>query len=106
MTPSAPGRFSITTGCAHRTDRRSAKSLAVKSEALPAGTGRIKCTARSGQALAESPREQHRAAAKRKHEIILHIDFNSAVSFRGFPFTSARSRANIFLVRRHDLEHK
>src|SRR3954465_14144205 len=74
MTQSAPGRFSTTTGCAHRTDKRCAKSLAVKSAALPAGTGRMKCTARSGQALAELHKETDAAATNSKPEIIRTID--------------------------------
>src|SRR5689334_16443646 len=76
MTPSAPGRFSTMTGCAHRADKRSAKILALKSVPLPAGTGRIRCTVRSGQANAEPHNEQHTAAAKTRLEIIGYIDLN------------------------------
>src|ERR1044071_546082 len=73
MTPSAPGRLSTTTGCAHRTDKRSAKSLAVKSAALPAGTGRIRRTARSGQAAAEPQKEEAIAVARTTLDIIRYI---------------------------------
>src|SRR6476660_6172548 len=76
MIPSAPGRFSTTTGCAHLTDKRSAKSLAVKSAALPVGTGRIRRTARSGQARAEPQKEQPTAVARRTLYIIRYIDFS------------------------------
>src|SRR3954465_10677691 len=73
MTPSAPGRFSTTTGCAHRADKRCANSLAVKSEALPAGTGRIRCTARSGQASAQALKEHVAEAGNSKTEIMWFI---------------------------------
>src|SRR3954464_9087685 len=76
MIPSAPGRFSTTTGWAHRADKRCAKSLAVKSAALPAATGKIRCTARSGQALAEPQKEHHTAATESKLEIIRYMDIS------------------------------
>src|SRR6476620_9343379 len=104
MTPSAPGRFSTMTGCAHRTDKRSAKSLAVKSEALPAGTGKIRRTVRSGQAAAEPQKAQHAARATMKIENTLYMRFPHFLT--SFSFTPPCPGTDVFLVGCHDLEHE
>src|SRR6185295_16890438 len=105
MTPSAPGRFSTMTGCAQRTDRRSANSLAVKSAALPAGTGRISRTVRSGQALPELQTDSHRKTVTTKPANARYILLPVLCCY-DFSFTSSCARTDIFLVCGYDLEHQ
>ena len=76
----------------------------MKSEALPVGTGRIRRTARSGQAMAEPQNEQHTAAAKRTLEIIPYIDL--ALLRFCLRLSPAGTRANISFVGCNDLEHE
>src|SRR5258707_1284877 len=52
VTPSAPGLFSTITGCFQRSAKRSAKTRAVMSGALPDPSGTIKRTVRCGQTSA------------------------------------------------------
>src|SRR4051812_12220930 len=105
MTPSAPGRFSTMTGCAHKTDKRSANSLAVKSAALPAGTGRITRTVRSGQAAAELQTDRHRKAATTKPANTVCM-WLPALCCLDFSFTSSRAGANVFFVGGYDPKHQ
>src|SRR4051812_18803615 len=105
ITPSAPGRFSTMTGCVHRTDKRSANSLAVKSAALPAGTGRIRRTVRSGQAVAELQTDRHRKTAATKPANARYI-WLPVLCCLDFSFTSSRARADVFLVGAYNLEHQ
>src|ERR1041384_1849793 len=104
MIPSAPGRLSTMTGCAHRTDKRSAKSLAVKSAALPAGTGRIRRTVRSGQAGAELQTDRQRKTATTKPANTRYM-WLPVLCCLDFSFTTSRAGTDVFLVGGYDPEH-
>src|SRR3954451_13814054 len=105
ITPSAPGRVSTMTGCAHRTDKRSANSLAVKSAALPAGTGRIRRTVRSGQALAEPQTDRHRKTATTKPANTRRM-WLSLLCCLDFSFAPSRPGTDVSLVGGYDPEHQ
>src|SRR5438105_1921588 len=52
MLPAAPGRFSITTGCAHIAESFSPTRRGMRSDAPPGANGTITCTGRCGQLCA------------------------------------------------------
>src|SRR5258708_4473012 len=99
------------TGCPQRWESRSAKSRAVKSDPLPAGTGAIKRTVRCGHSAAKAaelqqkmvPRRRPTTATKRRHLMVL--SFSDLRSAR-FWLSATGSRADVFFIRHNHMRHQ
>src|SRR5262245_5282625 len=81
--PSAPGMFSMTTGWPQRTGSCSAKSRAETSTEVPAGSGMMTLTVRSGHASADGGSERARKPAIPMNRDRIAVRIGASLSHAG-----------------------
>src|SRR3981189_2360411 len=99
------------TACPQRRESRSATSGALKSAALPAGTGVIKRTVRRGQSEARTVELQQKMVLRRRptrtteRRHLMAPSFSDLSSAR-FWLSATGSGANVFFICHHHMRHQ
>src|SRR5947207_13147774 len=99
------------TACPQRWESRSAKSRALKSDAPPAGTGKIKRTVRCGQSAATAEFQQTMAPSRRPTTATERLEVRMTFSFSDlclarFWFSATGSGADVLFIRHNDMRHQ